>query len=286
MQTSRSSPAHAGRADRRHLHRQHQQLRRAAAPDRRGDERLLRPWGYYTSNPDPAPPAARALGDRRPRGRVGAVAHVLHVQSAGDGGRRGGTVTGRAPRLAVLPRRGGGEHASGAGRPVGVWRRGRCGFGAAGRADAGRHPRPRSAPRCAASVTCGALDYRVDGREVTLTGEVPTLWDKTRAIDRVLELDGVDVVASELTIPAGEERPMRSRRPSARRFDSTGTTRSGTTSAAGSTDGVVTLNGSGHARPGQAGRAVRAGREDPRRPGRGARHLPASRRPAATAICG
>ena len=49
------------------------------------------------------------------------------------------------------------------------------------------------------------LDYRVDGREVTLTGEVPTLWDKTRAIDRVLEIDGVDAVASELTIPAGED---------------------------------------------------------------------------------
>ena len=49
------------------------------------------------------------------------------------------------------------------------------------------------------------LDYRVDGTEVTLTGEVPTLWVKTRAIDRVLEIDGVDTVASELTIPAGED---------------------------------------------------------------------------------
>ena len=49
------------------------------------------------------------------------------------------------------------------------------------------------------------VDYRVDGREVTLSGEVPTLWVKTRAIDRVLEIDGVDTVASELTIPAGED---------------------------------------------------------------------------------
>ena len=49
------------------------------------------------------------------------------------------------------------------------------------------------------------LDYRVDGTEVTLTGEVPTLWVKTRAIDRILEIDGVDSVASELTIPAGED---------------------------------------------------------------------------------
>ena len=49
------------------------------------------------------------------------------------------------------------------------------------------------------------LDYRVDGSEVTLTGEVPTLWVKTRAIDRVLEVAGVDSVASELTIPRGED---------------------------------------------------------------------------------
>ena len=49
------------------------------------------------------------------------------------------------------------------------------------------------------------VDYRVDGSEVTLSGEVPTLWVKTRAIDRVLEIDGVNTVASELTIPAGED---------------------------------------------------------------------------------
>lgn len=49
------------------------------------------------------------------------------------------------------------------------------------------------------------IDYRVDGAEVTLSGEAPTLWVKTRAIDRVLEIEGVDTVASELVIPGGED---------------------------------------------------------------------------------
>ena len=49
------------------------------------------------------------------------------------------------------------------------------------------------------------IDYRVDGGEVTLSGEVPTLWVKTRAIDRVLEIEGVDTVASELVIPGRED---------------------------------------------------------------------------------
>lgn len=49
------------------------------------------------------------------------------------------------------------------------------------------------------------IDYRVDGAEVTLSGDVPTLWVKTRAIDRVLEIEGVDTVASELVIPGGED---------------------------------------------------------------------------------
>ena len=49
------------------------------------------------------------------------------------------------------------------------------------------------------------IDYRVDGAEVTLSGEAPTLWVKTRAIDRVLEIEGVDTVASELVIPVGED---------------------------------------------------------------------------------
>lgn len=49
------------------------------------------------------------------------------------------------------------------------------------------------------------VDYRVDGTEVTLSGEAPTLRVKTRAIDRVLEIEGVDTVASELVIPGGED---------------------------------------------------------------------------------
>lgn len=49
------------------------------------------------------------------------------------------------------------------------------------------------------------IDYRVDGTEVTLSGEVPTLRVKTWAIDRVLEIEGVDTVASELVIPGGED---------------------------------------------------------------------------------
>lgn len=49
------------------------------------------------------------------------------------------------------------------------------------------------------------VEYRVDGTEVTLSGEAPTLWVKTRAIDRVLAIDGVDTVASEITVPASED---------------------------------------------------------------------------------
>ena len=42
-------------------------------------------------------------------------------------------------------------------------------------------------------------------REATLAGEVPTLWDKTRAINQTLALEGVDTLVSELTIPGGED---------------------------------------------------------------------------------
>ena len=45
----------------------------------------------------------------------------------------------------------------------------------------------------------------VDGTEVTLSGQVPTLWVKTLAIDRMLEIDGVETVASELVIPGVED---------------------------------------------------------------------------------
>lgn len=49
------------------------------------------------------------------------------------------------------------------------------------------------------------VDYHVDGTEVTLSGRVPTLWVKTQAIDQVLEIDGVETVASELSIPEVED---------------------------------------------------------------------------------
>lgn len=48
------------------------------------------------------------------------------------------------------------------------------------------------------------VDYQVEGTTVVLSGRVPTLWVKTRAIDQVLKIDGVETVASELVIPEVE----------------------------------------------------------------------------------
>ncbi len=45
----------------------------------------------------------------------------------------------------------------------------------------------------------------VDGTEATLAGSVPTLWDKTEAINRTLALPQVETVASELTVPEVED---------------------------------------------------------------------------------
>lgn len=45
----------------------------------------------------------------------------------------------------------------------------------------------------------------VAGTEATLAGRVPTLWDKTEAIDRTLAFPQVETVASELTIPEVED---------------------------------------------------------------------------------
>ena len=45
----------------------------------------------------------------------------------------------------------------------------------------------------------------VDGTEATLAGSVPTLWDKTEAIDRTLAFPQVETVASELTVPEVED---------------------------------------------------------------------------------
>ena len=43
------------------------------------------------------------------------------------------------------------------------------------------------------------------GTLATLTGRVPTLWDKTEAINRTLAFDAVETVASELTVPGAED---------------------------------------------------------------------------------
>ena len=45
----------------------------------------------------------------------------------------------------------------------------------------------------------------VAGTEATLAGSVPTLWDKTEAINRTLEFPQVETVASELTVPEVED---------------------------------------------------------------------------------
>ena len=87
------------------------------------------------------------------------------------------------------------------------------------------------------------VDYRVDGAEVTLTGDVPTLRVKTRAIERILEIEGVETVASELTIPGREDDDAIARDVGAAirgyRYNTIWDYVGG-----GVVDGVVTLNGS------------------------------------------
>ena len=48
------------------------------------------------------------------------------------------------------------------------------------------------------------LDATATGSEVTLTGEVETFWAKSEAIRRVLEVDGVETVVTEIEIPPAE----------------------------------------------------------------------------------
>lgn len=50
-----------------------------------------------------------------------------------------------------------------------------------------------------------ALEVNVEGTEVTLRGRVPTLWVKSRAIEKTLEVKGVETVVAELEIPAIED---------------------------------------------------------------------------------
>lgn len=49
------------------------------------------------------------------------------------------------------------------------------------------------------------IDVTVQGSEATLTGRVPTFWAKRQAIERALDVDGIETVASELELPEAED---------------------------------------------------------------------------------
>ena len=48
------------------------------------------------------------------------------------------------------------------------------------------------------------IEVSVDGSEATLTGIVESFWDKHRAIQRALDVDGIETVVSELELPEPE----------------------------------------------------------------------------------
>ncbi len=50
------------------------------------------------------------------------------------------------------------------------------------------------------------LDVTTNGGEVTLAGGLDTFWLKSEAIRRALEVDGVETVVSEITLPDGSDR--------------------------------------------------------------------------------
>ena len=50
------------------------------------------------------------------------------------------------------------------------------------------------------------LEVAVNGSEVTLTGRLDSFWLKSEAIRRALEVDGVETVVSEITLPEGSDR--------------------------------------------------------------------------------
>ena len=52
------------------------------------------------------------------------------------------------------------------------------------------------------------LEVRTDGGEVTLAGGLDTFWLKSEAIRRALEVDGVETVVSEITLPEGSDRSI------------------------------------------------------------------------------
>lgn len=49
------------------------------------------------------------------------------------------------------------------------------------------------------------LEVAIDGSEVTLSGRLDSFWLKSEAIRRALEVDGVETVASEITLPEGSD---------------------------------------------------------------------------------
>ena len=48
------------------------------------------------------------------------------------------------------------------------------------------------------------VEVSVQGSEALLSGRIPHFWAKHQAIERVLEVDGIETVASELELPTGE----------------------------------------------------------------------------------
>ena len=49
------------------------------------------------------------------------------------------------------------------------------------------------------------IDVSIRGVEVTLVGPVPTFWAKSEAIRRALDVNGIELVATELEIPTVED---------------------------------------------------------------------------------
>lgn len=49
------------------------------------------------------------------------------------------------------------------------------------------------------------LEVTVTGDEATLAGRVDTFWDKHRAIQRALDVNGINFVASEIVVPVEED---------------------------------------------------------------------------------
>ena len=72
-----------------------------------------------------------------------------------------------------------------------------------------QQPRPTVGDAVAEMLRDGldleGITVTVAGTEATLAGSVPTLWDKTEAIERTLAFPQVETVASELVVPEVED---------------------------------------------------------------------------------